>query len=613
MSSRLDAALRHPALPALTGAGLVAAMALLAGRYWIPLDDGTLAQSAERVLAGELPHRDFRDPYTGLNAILGALGFKLFGVRLGALRVPLVAGFALWLPALWLVARRFLTPGAAVVAALLAVALSVPAYPAAMPTWFGLYAVTWGSWALLRWKEEGSRGWLTFVGAAAGVAFLFKVVGLYFLAATLAAVAWRRPDGSRAYAAAVGVGAVAFLALLGRLVLPGSSAVGAYHFFLPAVALCGALVAATWRAPGDAHGAGEDGADTGTRALLADVSALVAGFLAPVAAFLVPYALSGAMGAWFEGVFLLPGRRFQAASSPPGPLWTVVPGLAAVAVAVAAARLSAVAERRATVAAAAVLAALLALDDRLDGAAMAALWYSLRGWIPALALVGAAFLVREGGSAPPDRPLPRPDGGPLFALLAVAALWGLVQFPYAAPAYFFYVAPLGVVATAACVHRGLLRAGPMLGLLAGVYLFLGAGYAAGVAATGTHVLPGERGGIRVSGADAALYGRLTELVTEHRGGGGLRAGIWAGPDAPEVWFLAGAPNPTPTLYEFLDPAPPSAASLTTLFREHDVKVVVVNTRPLFSAPLGAEVLEHVVATFPEGESVGPFLVRWRAR
>ena len=32
---------------------------------WIPHDEGSLAQSAERVLAGELPHRDFDEIYTG--------------------------------------------------------------------------------------------------------------------------------------------------------------------------------------------------------------------------------------------------------------------------------------------------------------------------------------------------------------------------------------------------------------------------------------------------------------------------------------------------------------------------------------------------------------------
>ena len=35
-------------------------------------------RAAERVLRGELPHRDFGDPYTGLNAMLGAAAFRLF-------------------------------------------------------------------------------------------------------------------------------------------------------------------------------------------------------------------------------------------------------------------------------------------------------------------------------------------------------------------------------------------------------------------------------------------------------------------------------------------------------------------------------------------------------
>jgi len=331
MPSRLDATVRHPAFPALSGVAVVGVVTLLAGRYWIPLDAGTLAQSAERVLEGQLPHRDFRDPYTGLNALVGAGAFRLFGTRLLALRIPLMAGFALWLPALWLVARRFLTPGTTILAVLLAATLSVPAYPSAMPTWFCLYAVTWGCWALLRWMEGGSRRWLLAAGATAGLALLFKVVGLYFLAAALAAVAWRRVDGSRAYAATVGVGVLAFLALLARLVLPGWGVAGAYHFFLPALALCGALLARARRGSGDGGGASGVSAETGVRALLADVTALLAGFFAPVAAFLVPYALSGALGPWVEGVFLLPGRRLQAASSPPGALWTVVPGVVAVA------------------------------------------------------------------------------------------------------------------------------------------------------------------------------------------------------------------------------------------------------------------------------------------
>ena len=34
-------------------------------RCWYPADDGALAHSAERMLQGQLPHRDYDDVYTG--------------------------------------------------------------------------------------------------------------------------------------------------------------------------------------------------------------------------------------------------------------------------------------------------------------------------------------------------------------------------------------------------------------------------------------------------------------------------------------------------------------------------------------------------------------------
>src|SRR5574342_899051 len=54
---------------------------------WIPHDEGTLAQSAERVLGGELPHRDFDEVYTGGLSLLNAAAFRVFGTTLRALRL----------------------------------------------------------------------------------------------------------------------------------------------------------------------------------------------------------------------------------------------------------------------------------------------------------------------------------------------------------------------------------------------------------------------------------------------------------------------------------------------------------------------------------------------
>lgn len=624
MPSRFDELLRRPVVLALGWVGAVAVVALATRHFWIPLDAGTLAQSAERVLHGQLPQRDFGDPYSGLNAMVGALAFRVFGVRLPALRFPLVVGFAAWLPGLWLVARRFVEPAAAAGAVVLSAVLSVPTYPEAMPTWFSLFAVTWGLWCLLRFLDGGSRRWLAAAGALAGVALLFKVVGLYFVAATLLALAAHRGDGSRLYRGIEMAGVVAFLALLDHLVLPGSGASGVWHFFVPALALGGAVVWRGW------HGRAGDAPSTGAglRPLLADGVALAVGLAIPVVVFLVPYALGGGLGAWFRGVFVLPGRRLQAAASAPGPFWTVVPGMVAVAVMAAAMRLRGAAARRTALALAALLALGLALDDALEGGVMGTLWYALRGWIPALVVWGAmAWGIRTAApratasstraDAASDGRLP--DAAPaasrdarrpamtVFAVLATAGLWALVEFPYDAPAYFFYVAPLGVLATLAVLGVYRRRAGPVLALLAATAAFLGAGYGAGVALSSPALLDLPRAGIRVSSADAHVYETLVRDVREHAHGDGL----WAGPDAPEVYYLTGLPNPTPTLYEFLDAAPPRVEDLDTLFAAHDVRVVVLNRKPLFSAPATADVVTWLYRTFPGGQDVGPFSVRWK--
>ncbi len=573
-------------------------MAVLVRRFWIPLDDGTLAQAAERVLGGELPHRDFADPYTGLGAFIGALAFDLFGVNLLSLRVPLVVGFAIWLPAIWMVARRFAEPDVAMWVTVLAALLSVLTYPAAMPTWFGLYAVTWGLVALLAYVEGRRRRWLLAAGAAGGVAVLFKVVGLYFLAAALLTVAWTRADGSRGYRIVTVSSVGLFLFLLGRMVLPRTSVTGVYHFFLPSLCLGIAVTVRAWR-----RRAAPDRGGLGSLSL--DGAVLLLGALAPVLLFLVPYAATGSMGTWLEGVFLLPGRRFESASSGPASPWTVSTGMAAVAFMVAGARLSGARARHLAIALGALMAAGLAVDDYLDGAVLSALWYSTRTWIPALTAVGAwQWLARwRAHDGEPD------PTGAYVALVSTAALWSLVQFPYSSPAYFFYVAPLGVLATAGVLHaESRPRPGPVVGVLAAMCAFLGAGYVAGVAATGTTPLALERGGILVSEAEAERYQRLATVIQEHDRGGN----IWAGPDAPEVYFLSGRPNRTPVLYEFLTPRFEVTEDLSRFLDDGRVSLVVINSRPLFSASLPESLQAWLARAFPEEEVVDPYLVRWRS-
>jgi len=49
------------------------------GRGWVPHDEGTIAQSAERVLQHQVPHHDFIDVYTGGLSYLNAMALQAFG------------------------------------------------------------------------------------------------------------------------------------------------------------------------------------------------------------------------------------------------------------------------------------------------------------------------------------------------------------------------------------------------------------------------------------------------------------------------------------------------------------------------------------------------------
>jgi hypothetical protein len=79
-------------------------------RCWVPHDEGILAQAAERIVQGEMPHRDFKGPYTGGLSYFHAVAFRLFGVDLLVLGYVLFAFFLAWVPAGYAAAREFSEP-----------------------------------------------------------------------------------------------------------------------------------------------------------------------------------------------------------------------------------------------------------------------------------------------------------------------------------------------------------------------------------------------------------------------------------------------------------------------------------------------------------------------
>ena len=152
---------------------------------WIAHDEGLLGHTAELTLAGNTPHVEFQDAYTGLLSHINAISFKLFGINLASLRIPLLIGATMTAIVWYLIALRMVSPVVAGVVTLTSVAWSFPNYFAALPSWYVLMAASWTTWTLIKFQETSSRRYTLLAALFSGVAILFKIVGLYLVAASL--------------------------------------------------------------------------------------------------------------------------------------------------------------------------------------------------------------------------------------------------------------------------------------------------------------------------------------------------------------------------------------------------------------------------------------------
>jgi hypothetical protein len=206
----------------------------------------------------------------------------------------------------------------------------------------------------------------------------------------------------------------------------------------------------------------------------------------------------------------------------------------------------------------------------------------------------------------------------VFAVLAAAAFCSLVQYPFSAPVYFCYVAPLAVLAVLAALslRPAAPRGVPALAAafyLAFAVLWVNRGFIDTMgmyfrADRQTAVLPLPRaGGIRVTPEDARTYPAVVRLLARHARGGY----VYAGPDAPEVYFLAGYRNPTRQLFEFFDAPAGHEARLLRAIDAAGVTAVALNREPAFSAPPSPALAAALAARFPHAAVAGKFTVRWK--
>lgn len=582
-------------------------------RGWVPADEGFLGQSAERVLHGELPHRDYSEGYTGGLTYLNAAAFRLFGTNLASMRYMLFLFFVIWVPAFHYAARRFVSAPVAGAVTVLAAAWSIPNYPAALPSWYNLFFATFGLAAVLRFLETERRGWLFVAGLCGGISFLFKLSGLYFVAGVLLFLFFRELTTPRKktmggsdtmfYRIFLVAAVVSYEALVLGLLLRAANAATIVYFGAPDLAIGAAILWLEFSSP-----------EKGYRRLsflFRDLILLAAGALTPLAIFWGHYVQAGSQSSLRE-VFTLAARQLDYGAFKPS-LLKIVGGSLITLILIVAAFLAR--GRAARVLAAVFLlgipvALLLArIQPYVDRAEWGAIWTLL----PVVVVLGVFLLV----SHRPGNRANRAQQQRIFLVLSVTAACSLIQYPFTIAIYFCYVAPLAFLSAAAV---GSLRKPPrwaVVGALCFAFFYVVLDATPGfIDDMGEQYSPDRQvsrltipraGGLRVYPESAGLYEELGVLVQQHARG----EYIYATPDCPEVYFLNGFRNPTPTLFDFYeDPAGRTQRILQSI-RQHGVNLVVLNGRPQFSVPLPSDLRAALELEFPNRARTGKFEVRWK--
>lgn len=574
---------------------------------WFPWDEGSLGEMAQRTLAGQLPHRDFADIYTGGLSFFDAGVFWVFGTDLLWLRVAMFPFFVLFVAAMYFVTVRLVRPWLAGLITFTVVVWTVPNYAAAMPSWYNLFFAVAGIASLVSWLETRSTRRLVLAGVFGGLSVDVKIVGLYYVAGVVFFLCWRaalhrgggvEPASDRwASVRQIGMYGLAAAGLAATLwTLAPLFNLPMFVAFVPAVGAASVALAAAVRLCARSE-----------EPIVRPVLLFLAGVAVPVAVFLIPYVVTGSVWSVFSDVFGSSQARLKyAAFEPPSAsaLKSVLPFVVL------------------------PFAGWLGHRGRLVAAVLFIVSYvlvlpshdvttyfvqPLREVMPVLApaAAGAMILALRGRFS---------DMGTVEFLglfLFVMSFMSLVQFPFAAPIYFQYVLPLVALTAVAFIRLVSPRAAAAAVVVVVAYLAAGlvhlqpgiqGAWARLGGTTGRAILDPQDGRIYIPAAEATKYRTVADLLRAHAFPG---TATIAGPDTPEFYFLSGLKNLTPMIFDFLTPDSVRTKTVIAAAKSRDVQVIVINGEPEFSPQYDPAVLNLLYGLFPRHELIDEFDVRWR--
>ncbi len=141
-------------------------------RYWCPADDGVFAHVAERILHGEVLHRDVQEAHPGLVNFINALMLRIFGVDFVSLRYPLV--FMTVIEAA--ISYRLILPlgvAAAIAASFVPAAMGLLNFINPNPHWYSVFFL-FLIIATFSWVPAGNRLRLPLTGLLLGLIMLTR-------------------------------------------------------------------------------------------------------------------------------------------------------------------------------------------------------------------------------------------------------------------------------------------------------------------------------------------------------------------------------------------------------------------------------------------------------
>jgi len=531
-------------------------------RFWASADEGFYAHVAERLLRGQVLHRDVQDLYPGYAHLANAAAFSLFGVRIVSMRYPLAVLTVIQAGLMFLIlGNRGIST--AIVGALALTSLSFVQFLNPTANWYALFlAVLTVAWLL--WSPAGLASRDVVTGILLGTCFLFRQLSGVFLASgVLVFLLLEKPGTSGQNRPLVARAILALIALvLGGYILRATDPFGWVLFGVWPLA----VLACAWQRT-----------TASNREVVTTLGKLALGALIASIPLLTYHLAHGAMGSWIQDTFgaalALPRLEFM---KRPGYLMI------------------------------GILAWRGFHSGGMDRLLNAGLYTSL---LLVSALLG--FLL--------FRALVRGNRSSIHPLPVIATFYGLVSLHYQVPIYLFYTAGLSFAAvlllTAASSTATSRLVTALAAALAGVALYYQAampltlhlqGGVAGERRFPVTPFPSSVAGIYVDASDAQLYQSLIGLIDRETQPGDT---ILALPYSPELYFLGRRTNP----FRFYNTAIGirSARDLDSVLqavRCHPPKLVFYNPADKYNTPASVRIAGTVLSQYEKLPTIPPFEV-----